>query len=64
MDRLESALAAVPGDDAARVIARLRILLRRWSDAHEADADDVQEFDPDNDEELFGILDDELGIQP
>ncbi|MEV4078517.1 SDR family NAD(P)-dependent oxidoreductase [Nonomuraea fuscirosea] len=64
VDRLESALAAVPGDDADRVIARLWILLRRWTDSREDDADDVQEIDPDNDEELFGILDDELGIQP
>lgn len=60
VDRLESALAAVPGDDAARVTARLRALLRRWTDAH---ADDAQEFDPDSDDELFGILDNELGTQ-
>ncbi|MGW7485185.1 beta-ketoacyl synthase N-terminal-like domain-containing protein [Nonomuraea muscovyensis] len=65
VDRLEEALATVPDGDAERVTARLRALLRRWTDSHATDSpdDDLAEFDPDTDEELFGILDNELGTQ-
>jgi acyl transferase domain-containing protein/acyl carrier protein len=64
VDRLEAALAGFrsPEGGHAKVTARLEALLRKWQDAHGP----VDEADPDfesaTDDELFQVLDDELGI--
>ncbi|MFD5320724.1 SDR family NAD(P)-dependent oxidoreductase [Streptomyces sp. NPDC127098] len=65
VERLEAALAAAErtGADRARITARLEALLRGWrgdrDTAEEAGADDLAMA---TDDELFHVLDDELGI--
>nr|WP_282107749.1 type I polyketide synthase [Streptomyces sp. RK23] len=65
VDRLEAALAAVSpaGDGRARITTRLETLLRRWN-AAEPDvetAEDEADLSAASDEELFDLLDSELG---
>ncbi|QFZ21584.1 type I polyketide synthase [Saccharothrix syringae] len=62
VDRLEAALETVAGDDVARVTARLEALLRTWHDVHGRDDDDDRDLGAATDEELFEVLDNELGI--
>ncbi|WP_425471332.1 SDR family NAD(P)-dependent oxidoreductase [Saccharothrix texasensis] len=64
VDRLEAALAVVTGADVPRVTARLEALLRTWHDARGASGDDDAPADLGGatDEELFAVLDSELGI--
>ncbi|MEV7174972.1 type I polyketide synthase, partial [Streptomyces sp. NPDC093224] len=68
VERLEAALAAVgPGAEGhARVSVRLAALVRKWQDLHgsvpEAGLGDDDDLDTATDEELFQVLDDELGI--
>ncbi|RZS32687.1 acyl transferase domain-containing protein [Herbihabitans rhizosphaerae] len=65
VDRLESALAAATdlNGDHARVTARLEALLRRWRDQETQGNDGADEADLDDatDDELFSMLDSELG---
>ncbi len=65
IDRLEALLGGVAGSlngSTAKVTARLDALVRRWADAHtdheapEADLDDA------SDDELFAVLENELGL--
>jgi acyl transferase domain-containing protein len=58
LDRLEAALAGVPSE---RVTARLRALLRKWESTDGAPAAD-DDFDPATDDEMFDLIDKELGI--
>ncbi|GAA1298625.1 hypothetical protein GCM10009634_55320 [Saccharothrix xinjiangensis] len=62
VDRLEAALEAVAGDDVARVTARLEALLRTWQDVHGRGGDEELDLGEATDEELFDVLDSELGI--
>ncbi|MFC6093087.1 type I polyketide synthase [Saccharothrix lopnurensis] len=62
VDRLEAALEAVAGDDVGRVTARLEALLRTWQDAHGRSEDEERDLGEATDEELFEVLDSELGI--
>jgi hypothetical protein len=61
LDRLEATLAAAGplNGSTARITARLQALLRRWQDKDTAEADDLDEA---TDDELFHVLDEELGI--
>ncbi|MDH6229305.1 acyl transferase domain-containing protein/acyl carrier protein [Streptomyces sp. MJP52] len=63
LDRLESSLAAVPADDDDRsqVTERLRGLLAAWTDSRPA-GDDVTDLDSATADELFDLLDGELGL--
>ncbi|QUF05757.1 SDR family NAD(P)-dependent oxidoreductase [Actinosynnema pretiosum subsp. pretiosum] len=61
-DRLEAALASVADEDAARVTARLEALLRTWHDARGRAEDAGHDLGEATDEELFAVLDNELGI--
>ncbi|WP_191898738.1 KR domain-containing protein [Planomonospora parontospora] len=64
--RLEKALAAVPRDGGShdRITARLEALLRGWYDAQAGPAQEPagQDYGTVTDDELFKVLDDELGI--
>ncbi|WP_431044273.1 type I polyketide synthase [Streptomyces sp. P1-3] len=66
LDRLEAALAAATGDSVtrSRITMRLQALMAKWNDAQDATADGAGE-DEDlasaTDDELFDLLDDELG---
>ncbi|WP_314254089.1 type I polyketide synthase, partial [Streptomyces kutzneri] len=67
VERLEAALATVgPGAEGhARVSARLAALVRKWQDLHGSVPDTElgdDDLDAATDEELFQVLDDELGI--
>jgi acyl transferase domain-containing protein len=68
LDRLEVALAAARGGaaDPDRIADRLRRLLRDWtdepSDSLPGGADGVAELDDATDDELFDVLDNELGL--
>jgi acyl transferase domain-containing protein/acyl carrier protein len=63
VDRLEAALAAVQQDGGghARITARLEALLRKWQQADGPDSG-IGDVSDATDEELFRVLDDELGI--
>jgi acyl carrier protein len=63
VDRLEAALAAVRQDRGgyARITARLEALLRKWQQPDEPD-NAIGDVSNATDEELFRVLDDELGI--
>ncbi|NUR69256.1 MAG: SDR family NAD(P)-dependent oxidoreductase [Hamadaea sp.] len=61
VDRLEQLLATVDGDRAV-VTARLEALLRGWRDAGPADGEVRLDYQAATDDELFKVLDDELGI--
>ncbi|WP_196469575.1 acyltransferase domain-containing protein [Planomonospora sp. ID91781] len=64
--RLEKVLAAVPrdGESHDRITARLEALLRGWYDAQAGPAQEPagQDYGTATDDELFKVLDDELGI--
>ncbi|WP_432905341.1 SDR family NAD(P)-dependent oxidoreductase [Micromonospora matsumotoense] len=63
LDRLEKALAEVPGDEYARLTARLEAVLRGWQDrAGRPDDDTPHDYESATDEELFDVLENELGI--
>ncbi|GHF52634.1 hypothetical protein GCM10010218_37620 [Streptomyces mashuensis] len=76
LDRLEATLARLGEDDAgtdranrSRVTMRLQALVAKWQEAQEAAAalsataaaDDDNDLETANDDELFALLDDELG---
>ncbi|ATY14197.1 polyketide synthase [Amycolatopsis sp. AA4] len=64
IDRLETLLggaAATLNGSTAKVTARLDALVRKWTDAH-AGAETEADLDEATDDELFAVLDDELGI--
>ncbi|WP_345006251.1 SDR family NAD(P)-dependent oxidoreductase, partial [Streptosporangium album] len=67
VDRLETALSEVTPTDGehARITARLEALLRNWRDTHTGPVDAVPERDltAATDDELFAVLDNELGIR-
>ncbi len=65
VDRLEAALRMVPVGNGgqARIAARLDALVRKWRDAHgSAQAADSRDLRSATDDELFQVLDNELGI--
>jgi acyl carrier protein len=63
LDRLDAALAGLDWDDEAAhdVRARLRSFLRRWADGPADRTDPDADLANASDEELFGVLDEELG---
>ncbi|MBN9741117.1 polyketide synthase [Amycolatopsis sp. A1MSW2902] len=64
IDRLETLLGGAAGTlngSTAKVAARLDALVRKWTDAH-AGAETEAGLDEATDDELFAVLDDELGI--
>ncbi|WUI04678.1 SDR family NAD(P)-dependent oxidoreductase [Micromonospora sp. NBC_00421] len=63
LDRLEKALTGVPDDEHARITARLEAVLRGWQDrAGDSDDDTPNDYESATDEELFDVLQNELGI--
>ncbi|MFF7342165.1 KR domain-containing protein, partial [Streptomyces sp. NPDC008163] len=65
IDRLEAVLGSYTADDAhIRITSRLEALLRKWRDSHgEPDtAEPGSTVEAATDDELFGVLDQELGI--
>ncbi|MGW7064433.1 type I polyketide synthase [Streptomyces sp. NPDC054904] len=66
LDKLESILTAVAPDDAERagITTRLRDLLAKWNDTHGAQDSDAEQQDLQaaTADELFDLLDDELGL--
>jgi hypothetical protein len=64
LDRLEATLAAAAprNGGAARITARLQALLRRWQDDATTGDEQVDDLDEVTDDELFDVLDEELGI--
>ncbi|MET9701338.1 acyl carrier protein, partial [Streptomyces sp. NPDC006529] len=67
IDKLESILSTVALDDVDRtgITARLRDLLAKWNDTHSAAPDtaaDEQDISAATADELFDLLDDELGL--
>jgi pimaricinolide synthase PimS1 len=65
LDRLEAALAATSAAGAhPTVAARLQALLRRLTDVRDATQDDAEDdLDSASDDDLFGLLDNELGLR-
>jgi len=67
IDRLEAWLAALPGDftEHDRIASRLQSLTQRWKDRHRssagAEADDSSDIELADDEEIFSLIDRELG---
>ncbi|WP_344903770.1 type I polyketide synthase [Streptosporangium longisporum] len=63
VDRLESALYAADTADHATITARLRALVRKWDDTHggPVETEPEQDFESVTDDELFAVLDEELG---
>ncbi|MFB7919547.1 SDR family NAD(P)-dependent oxidoreductase, partial [Streptomyces sp. NPDC056061] len=65
LDRLEAALADASEDSVvrSRITMRLQALMAKWNDAQEttADADTGDDLESATDDELFDLLDDELG---
>ncbi|WAP56084.1 type I polyketide synthase [Streptomyces sp. S465] len=66
LDRLEAALAVAADDSVtrSRITMRLQALLAKWNDAQDATADgdtDDHDLETATDDELFDLLDDELG---
>ncbi|MER5571638.1 beta-ketoacyl reductase, partial [Streptomyces goshikiensis] len=66
LDKLESLLSAIAPDDAERagITTRLRDLLAKWNDTHSAQDSAAEERDIQaaTADELFDLLDDELGL--
>ncbi|WP_435056394.1 type I polyketide synthase [Streptomyces venezuelae] len=67
IDKLESVLSTVAPDDVDRagITARLRDLLAKWNDTHSAAPDsaaDERDIQAATADELFDLLDDELGL--
>ncbi|MFI0421373.1 SDR family NAD(P)-dependent oxidoreductase [Spongiactinospora sp. 9N601] len=66
IDRLEAALAGLPGPAGSRITARLEALVRQWQDKdHGLDGPPVSETDLESatDDELFAVLDGEFGVR-
>ena len=63
IDRLEAVLAGAGSlnGSTAKVTARLDALVRKWADTH-AGGTEAADLDEVTDDELFAVLDDELGI--
>ncbi|MFF2184750.1 SDR family NAD(P)-dependent oxidoreductase [Streptomyces sp. NPDC058155] len=69
LDRLEATLAAASddgtdsdgGDGGEQVAARLEALLRAWRDRHGGDPAEAKDYTSATDDELFAVLDAELG---
>ncbi|WP_421106309.1 type I polyketide synthase [Streptomyces sp. NEAU-S77] len=66
LDRLEAALAGAADDSVtrSRITMRLQALLAKWNDAQDTAADgdtDDNDLESATDDELFDLLDDELG---
>jgi acyl transferase domain-containing protein/acyl carrier protein len=66
LDRLETALAGAADDSVtrSRITMRLQALLAKWNEAQDAAADDAtddNDLESATDDELFDLLDDELG---
>ncbi|WP_344317390.1 SDR family NAD(P)-dependent oxidoreductase, partial [Streptomyces javensis] len=66
LDRLEAALAVAADDSVtrSRITMRLQALLAKWNDAQDATGDgdtDDHDLESATDDELFDLLDDELG---
>ncbi|MGJ6970054.1 beta-ketoacyl reductase, partial [Streptosporangium sp. G11] len=63
VDRLESLLYAAGGGDPVKITTRLRALLRKWDDTHggPAETEPEQDLESVTDDELFAVLDEELG---
>ncbi|MEU8480896.1 type I polyketide synthase, partial [Streptomyces hygroscopicus] len=66
LDRLEAALAVAADDSVtrSRITMRLQALLAKWNDAQDAAGDgdtDDHDLESATDDELFDLLDDELG---
>ncbi|MFF9352790.1 SDR family NAD(P)-dependent oxidoreductase, partial [Streptomyces sp. NPDC014734] len=65
LDRLEAALADAAEDSVvrSRITMRLQALMAKWNDAQDAtaDADTGDDLEAATDDELFDLLDDELG---
>nr|WP_086821527.1 type I polyketide synthase [Allokutzneria sp. NRRL B-24872] len=64
LDKLEATLTSVPGDDTAAreaITARLRTLMWKWEGADTAQAD-TDNLDTATDDEVFDLLDKELGF--
>ncbi|WP_190143942.1 type I polyketide synthase, partial [Streptomyces glebosus] len=64
LDRIESALAALPAGsaDSGTIDLRLEALLRTWRQGRDTDTNDVgSDLTNASDDELFTVLDDELG---
>ncbi|MEV5447860.1 hypothetical protein AB0N23_35935, partial [Streptomyces sp. NPDC052644] len=63
LDRLEKALTEVPGTEHARLTARLEAVLRGWQDrTGRPDDDTPHDYESATDEELFDVLENELGL--
>ena len=65
IDRLETLLGGVAGSlngSTAKVTARLDALVRKWAEAHTDHDDPGADLGEVTDDELFAVLDDELGI--
>ncbi|MEU7960453.1 SDR family NAD(P)-dependent oxidoreductase [Micromonospora humida] len=63
LDRLEKALTEVPGAEHARLTARLEAVLRGWQDrTGRPDDDTPHDYESATDEELFDVLENELGL--
>ncbi|WP_431044272.1 type I polyketide synthase [Streptomyces sp. P1-3] len=66
LDKLEAILAAIAPDDAGRpgITTRLRDLLSKWNETHSAtdSAADDREIQDATADEIFSLLDDELGL--
>nr|WP_091294773.1 type I polyketide synthase [Amycolatopsis xylanica] len=62
VERLEQLLALVPADGTARITARLEALLRKWNDAQTAVETTETDYEDATDDELFNMLDNELGL--
>ncbi|WP_369696854.1 phosphopantetheine-binding protein [Streptomyces sp. XD-27] len=66
LDKLEAILAAIAPDDAERpgITTRLRDLLSKWNETHSAtdSAADDREIQDATADEIFSLLDDELGL--
>ncbi|WP_326565379.1 type I polyketide synthase [Amycolatopsis rhabdoformis] len=64
LDRLEALLTGAAGSlngSTGKVTARLDALVRKWADAH-TDRETTADLGEATDDELFAVLDDELGI--
>ncbi|GAA3548097.1 hypothetical protein GCM10022222_34620 [Amycolatopsis ultiminotia] len=65
IDRLEALLGGAAGalnGSTGKVTARLDALVRKWADAHATGATERADLGEATDDELFAVLDDELGI--
>ncbi|MCP9624982.1 phosphopantetheine-binding protein [Nocardia otitidiscaviarum] len=62
IDRLEAGLAHIEPQHAARVRGRLRTLLGAWEDTATGDDNGGDELANANLDEVFDIIDDELGL--